>query len=101
MGSDKPESLSPHIAKMRITQSDLMHVHRQMLQFKDAERLARAPQASHAFENESYVLLEPVNVPKDRLHRKYLGPYKILSSNRTSLDFYPFISTHQGLIFKK
>ena len=42
MGSDEPESLSGHMAKMLRTQSDLMHVYRQILQSTDAERLANA-----------------------------------------------------------
>ena len=71
------------MAKMLRTQSDLVHVHRQILQSTDAERLVKAPQASHAFENESYVLLEPIDGEKDRLHTRRLGPYKILSSNKT------------------
>ena len=48
IGSDKCESLSAQLAKMLRTQSNLMHVHRQILQSTDVERLAKAPQASHA-----------------------------------------------------
>ena len=57
MSSNNPESLSTHMAKMLKPQSDLMHVHRQILQSTDAEMLAKAPHASHAFKNNLYVLL--------------------------------------------
>ena len=61
------------MARILRTQSDLMHVHRQILQSTDAERLAKAPQTSHAFENDSYVLFEPIDGPKDHLHTRRLA----------------------------
>ena len=95
MDSDKPESLSAHMAKMLRTQSDLMHIHRQILQSTDAERLAKAPQASHAFENDSYVLLETIDGPKDSLHTRRLGSYKILSSNKNYYRLQDLISKRE------
>ena len=71
MGSDKPESLSAHMAKMLRTQSDLIHIHRQILQPTDAEMLVKARQTSQIFENDSYALLKPIDGPKDRLHTRF------------------------------
>ena len=85
----EPESLSAHMAKMLRTQSGMMHVLRQILQSANAEMLVRAPQASHLFENDSYVLLGPVDGPKDRLHTFF---YK---------RGFSFSSISQGLILKK
>ena len=78
-----------------VTQSDLMHVHRQILQSTNAERLAKAPQASHAFENDSYVLLETIDGPKDSLHTRRLGSYKILSSNKNNYRLRDLISKRE------
>ena len=119
MGSDKPESSSAHMVNMLRTQSGLMHVFRQILQSTDDERLAKAPQEFHAFKNDSYANLEPLDGPKDRLYTRRFGPYKILSSNKNDyrlqdliskqefstnvarLDSYPSISIPQGFILKK
>ena len=76
------------MAKMLRTQSDLMHV-RQILQYTDAERLAKAPQASHAFENDSYRWSERY------LHIRRLGPHKILSSNKNDYRLQDLISKRE------
>ena len=63
-----------------------MHVHK-ILQITDAEKLAKAPQASHAIKNDLYVLLEPIDGPKDRLHTKRHGPYMTLPNNKTIIGY--------------
>ena len=95
MGLDKPESVSARTAKMLRSQSDLMHVHRQIIQSTDTERIAKAPQASHAFKNDSYVLLKSIEGPKDRLYTRRLGPYKILSSNTNDYRLQDLISKRE------
>ena len=72
-----------------------MHVHRQILQSTNVERLAKAPQVSHAFENDLYILLEPFDGPKDRLHTLRLSPFKILSSNKNDYRLQDLISKRE------
>ena len=77
------------------TQFDLTYVHMQILQSTDAERRAKASQASHAFKNDSYILLEPIDGHKDRLRTRPLDLYKILSRDRSDYRLQDNISKRE------
>ena len=63
-------------------QSDLMRIHRKILEEGDETRLASDDFTE--FSNGSHVLLEPVTGPKDRLHTRRTGLHLIVESSNNN-----------------
>ena len=76
-------------------QSDLMRIHRTILSEGDELRLQDNDTAFTEFSNGSYVLLEPVTGPKDRLHTRRTGPYLISSSSNNNYTLENLVSKKQ------
>jgi Chromo (CHRromatin Organisation MOdifier) domain len=73
----------------------LMRIHRDILQETDENRLAdTTPTDFTKFSIGSFVLLEPIVGPKDRLHTRRTGPYRIVSSSNNNY-------TLENLVTKK
>ena len=78
---NSPVPLSKTTSDVLKLQSDLMRIHREILEEGDETRLsADVTDNFTEFSNGSHVLLEPVTGPKDRQHRQ-TDPYLIVESN--------------------
>jgi len=90
-----PVPLSSTTSKMLKIQSDLMRIHRKILIEGDELRLQDNDTEFTEFSNGSYVLLEPVTGPKDRLHTRRTGPYLISSSSNNNYTLENLVSKKQ------
>ena len=73
-------------------QSDLMRIHREILEEGDETRLAS--NVTHdltEFSSGSHVLLEPVTGPKDCLQTRRTGPYLVVESSNKNYTLENFI----------
>jgi hypothetical protein len=87
-----PLPLSAITSKMLKIQSDLMRIHRDTLKAGDDARLQNEDTEHTVYANGSYVLLEPVTGPKDRLHTRRTGPYIINSSSNNNYTLENLVS---------
>ena len=83
---------SPVPSDMLQLQSDLMQIHRKILEEGDKTRLAA--NVTDKFSNGSHVIFKPVTGPKDRLHTRRTGPLLINESNNNN-------HTLESLVSKK
>ena len=90
-----PIPLSSTTSKMLKIQSDLMSIHRNILKEGDDIRLQNEDTEFTEYANDSYVLLEPVTGPKDRLHTRRTGPYLIHSSSGNNYTLENLVSKKQ------
>ena len=82
---NSPVPLSKTTSDMLKLQSDLMRIHRKILEEGDETRLASDVKDNFTeFSNGSHVLLEPVIGPKDRLHTRRTGPYLVVESSNNN-----------------
>ena len=59
------------------------------------EEKPKPTRSKPAIENDSYIILEPINGPKYRKHTRRLGSYKILSSNKNDYRLQNLISKRE------
>jgi transposase InsO family protein len=88
--------LSQTTSKMLQLQKDLMRIHREILKKGDETHNTEDPDTEFTvFANDEYVLLEPVTGPKDRLHTRRTGPYRIIESNNNNYTLENLVSQKQ------
>ena len=80
---ETPTSASKIIADMLLIQKQLNDNAVNRLMTADAQHLASNTESETVFENGSYVLALNPKGPETRLHCKWLGPFKVLKSNRS------------------
>ena len=88
--------LSKTTSNMLKLQSDLMRIHRKILEEGDETRLAADVTDDFTeFSNGPHVLLKPVTGPKDCLHTRRTGPYLVVESNNNNYTLKNLVSKKQ------
>lgn len=85
--------MSATTSKMLKLQSDPIRIHRGILE--ECDEIINTDDKFTEFPNDSHVLLEPVTGPKDRLHTRRTGPYRIISSKNNNYTLENLVSKKQ------